>query len=191
MAQINLLKKNSFSEDFSEKIPSVLVKVLAAVLLMVLGYYGWLYSAVGKNTKELARLEKKVSDDRASALSMKERSELLVRQQQLKAFNTVTESQVYWSQLMPVLASSTLKSSIYNGLKVSPDGFVTLEVSVPNIQELDKFLQVFDLPEYNKYFSNVRIGSYSKVQDDKGTQIKFEVKFIFNPDIIKPAQKAN
>lgn len=171
-----------------ESLPPILVKILAGVFVLVLGYWGWLYFSFGKNAKEINNLNGQITSLRTQALNMADRPELATRQLQLKEYSGLLDKQIYWSQLMPVLASSTLKTATYNSLKVSPEGTVSLNVSVPQVEELDKFLQVFDLPQYNKYFNNVRISSLSKVQTAAGTQIRFEVKFNYDPELIKPKE---
>lgn len=186
MAQINLLKQSAPQTDLWEKAPHIIVKFLAVALLLTLAGYGWLYVSAKQEGQKIVSQQQQLSDEQNKALGMKNRDELLTRQQQLKEYSGLVDKQIYWSQLMPVLASSTLKTAVYNSLKVTPDGRVDLDVSVPTLQDLDKYLQVFDLPEYNKNFNNVRISSFSKVQNAKGTQIRFEVSFNYNPDIIKP-----
>ena len=185
MAQINLLKQTSGSSGFWESFPAVLAKVLIAVLLLVGAYYGWLFWKSGQNIKQANQLQTKMASERDSALNLKQRNEVLTRQSQLKEFGGIVDKHIYWSNLLPVLASSTLQSANYSSIKASPDGTVNLTVTVPDLNELDKYLQVFDLPQYNQNFNNVRISTYHKVQSKTGSGLQFEVRFDFNPGIIK------
>jgi hypothetical protein len=187
LAQINLLKQNSGSSNFQSGFPKLLNKILIALLVLTIVYYGYLIWKSSQTLKAGAAVQYQINRDRTAALNLGQRNAVLTRQSQLKAYAGTIASHVYWSQLMPVLASSTLSSAIYSSLRASPDGSLDLTVTVPSLQDLDKYLQVFDQPQYNQYFSNIRISAFHKVQSASGNGLQFEVKFNFNQNIIKYA----
>lgn len=191
VAQINLLKQNTSSTGFWDSFPALLAKLLIAVLVLVVIYYGWLFWKSGQNVKQATDLQDKMASERSTALGLQQRNEVLTRQNQLQQYGNLEAKHVYWSNLLPALASSTLQSATYNSLKASPDGTITLDVIVPNLQELDKYLQVFDLPLYDQNFSNVRISAYHKVESKAGSGLEFEVRFDFNPSLITYKQNQN
>ena len=123
-------------------------------------------------------------EEKQKALDMSGRKELLVRQQQLKSFNDLVASHLYWSQLLPHIAQATYNKATYSNLKVATNGDLSLSVNVPDLSDMDRYLQVFDLPQVNKYFKQVRIGTYHKVQGKNSTTISFEVMMQFDQGII-------
>lgn len=185
MAQINLLKQKSASQNFLEGLPALIVKLLVVVLIGVLVYYGWIYLKQRDVDGQIVELQERIAQSKQSVLENENRNELFTRQAQLQELDKLIEGHLYWSQLMPALANVTLKSANYSGLKILDDGEITLKVTVPDLVELDKFLQVFDLPSVNSKFSNVRIGSFHKVQDEDNTVLSFDVKMQYNPEILK------
>ena len=188
MAQINLLKQSGSSYNFWENFSGMLVKICLALLVLLAAYYGWLFWQSGQIDKQITNTQSAVASKNSEVYGMKDRDQALTRQQQVQALNSLIGSHIYWSQLFPVLASSTLKSAYYKSLKVDPQGSIELQVSLPSLEDLDKYMQVFDQPEYNKYFSNLRVSSFSQVQGKGQTSIDFSVKFDFNPGIIKYQQ---
>jgi hypothetical protein len=184
VAQINLLKQSAPSNNLWEIIPKILTRVFAVVLIGLILYYAWLFFRSKSLDNQIAATKVQINTDRQSALNSPQRDELLVRQTQLKDLSGLISSHVYFSQLLPVLAQDTLKTASYSSLKADASGNLTLAVTVPTLEDLDKYLQVFDLPEVNKNFSNVRIGGYTKVNIAGSTAISFQVNMQYNPSII-------
>lgn len=186
MAQINLLKQQkTIGRGSLSFLPGLFVKLLVLILAAVVAYYGWSIIKERQVKKETASLQKKVAENKAAAAQNPDRDELLTRQQQLLKLSTLLDNHVYWSQVMPELAKATLKTAHYNSLKVAGDNTLVLNVNVPNLSELDKFLQVFDLPEFSKNFSNIRVGAFHTSQNGDQTVINFEVKMAYNPALLK------
>lgn len=185
MAQINLLKQTTSSTNAWEIIPKILVKVLLLVLVLVLAYYAWLFISFNKTVKDIENTKSDIEKIRSTSLNVAGRNEVLTRQLQIKALNEAVNSHIYWSQLMPKLAAVTLKTASYTSMRVNNTGLLTLVVNVPDLESLDKYLQVFNLPEVNKNFSNVLISGYHKVQGENANSINFEVSMKFNPAIIQ------
>ncbi len=186
MAQINLLKQQAGpSRNIWEIASKILVRITAVILLALITYYGWLYFRSKSIDKQIVKLQVQIENDQKKAFEAPERAELLTRQQQLKSLDGLIAQHIYWSQLMPKLAGSTLKKATYSNLRITSDGKLNLSVTVPTISDLDKYLQVFDLPEINKYFSNVRIGSFQNVQSKDSTSVRFDVMMDYNPQITK------
>lgn len=186
MAQINLLKQNTAaSGNFKNNIPNILIRLFLAVLPLLFVYYGWLFIDSKSTDNKIAAAQTKINNDRATALAAKNRSELLTRQLQLKSLGGLIGSHIYWSQLFQPLAASTLKLSSYSTLRVGSGDDLTLSATVPSLSDLDKYMQIFDLPQFNQNFSDVRIGGFSKAQDKNSTSIKFEVRMKYDPKIIE------
>lgn len=184
MAQINLLKQPTQASDLWEKLPKFLVRGLAVILVFLVGYYGWLYFQSKKIDGEIIDLQSKINTDAQAAFNAPRRAELLTRQLQLKDLNSLIAAHVYFSKLMPKLAKATLSDASYSSLKVGQDGLLVLSVHVSSLENLDRYLQVFDLPDVNKYFSDVRISSYHKVQGKDSTGISFQITMKYNGGII-------
>lgn len=187
MSQINLLKQSSSPNGNLQKLSKLFAIVFAALAVLLVGYYAWLfidYSFIGS---QIQKAQVQYNSDLQTALAMPQRSELITRQQQLKSFSDLLNSHQYWSQLLPALAAVTLKSASYSDLKVDNTGRVTIQVSVPTLDDLDKYLQVFDLPAVSKNFSNVAIGAYHKEQGKNSTSIQFQVMMDYNPALIQYA----
>lgn len=167
------------------------VRVLAVGLFALIIYYGWLNYSSSKLTKEILTTQQKLKQEANDALAISQRDEVLTRQLQLKTLQGAIGQHVYWSQLLPELARVTLKTASYTSLKVGDDSTLSLNASVPTLGDLDKYLQVFDRPEFNKYFSNVRIGGYSKAQGIEGGpgRLTFDVVMNFDPSVL--SYKAN
>jgi hypothetical protein len=182
VSQINLLKQPS--ESHSGATPKIFEWILIVVLGGLIVYYGWLYFASNQADKNITATEIVIDQETQKALSAPQRQELITRQEQLKNLASLISSHVYWSQILPKLAQSTLKTATYSDLQINPDGTLTLSATVPTLADLDIYLQVFDLPAVNKYFSNVKISSFAKVQNLTSSAIKFQVTMNYDPSII-------
>ena len=174
-----------------ESLPSLLVKILALVLLGLIIYYAWIFVAIGQVKDKIGKEQQAIADAQAKANAVPNREQIYTRQAQLQQLDTLVANHPYWSQIFPALAKVTLKKADYSTIQVSKEGELTMTVSVPSLQDIDKFLQVFDQPEFNKNFNNLRMGSFHKVQDSAApgqqaaTQYTFDVKMNFNPALLR------
>lgn len=185
MAQINLLKQSGGTGNFSNLLPKIIVRLFALVLAALIGYYVWLFIDLNNVNKQIAQAQDKTNNDRQVVSSITNRSELYTRQLQLKNLQGLISKHVYWSQLLPEIARVTLKSASYKNLNVSDKGDLLLNVSVPTLIDLAKYMEIFDIADYNKNFDNIRVGGFSQVQDKGVTSIQFQVSMKFNPQIIQ------
>ena len=186
MPEINLLKQNTSSGSFSDSAPKIFAWVLLLVLICLVGFYVWLYFQSKSIEEQAKTLQQSMANKKKEALEMEERDELLTRQAQLKALTGLVGGHVYWSQLLPEIAEVTLKTASYASLTAGgADGRISLETTVPSLVDLDKFMQVFDLPQFNKNFNDIRIGGFNKAQTKDGSSIKFRVDMKYNPQIIQ------
>jgi len=194
LAEINLLKQSSTGGDFKKNIPKFLIWVFLAALILLFAYYGLLFfESKGIDTK-MAAVEIQMNNDNQAALSPKGKDELLTRQQQLQSLSGLIGSHIYWSQLFKPLADATLKNASYSSLTTGVGNDLILSVTVPTLEDLDKYMQIFNLPEFDQNFSNVRIGGFSKAQGKNSTYVRFEVKMQYDPKIIQykaPSNNAN
>jgi hypothetical protein len=56
---------------------------------------------------------------------------------------------------------------------------------VPSLEDLDKFLQIFDNPKFNENFTSVRVSALGKIKEDEKTTYRFDLRMKFNPQLIK------
>jgi hypothetical protein len=186
VAQINLLKQNvSVGSQLQKDIPKFLVRLFLIILVGIIGYYGWLFFQAKSLDSQIAETNVKINSEQQSGLTEKNRNELMTRQQQLKSLNGLVASHSYWSQLFKPLADATLKNASYSNLQVSLDGGLSLSVAVPTLEDLDKYMQIFDLPQFNQNFSNVIIGGFTKVDSKNSTGVQFQAKMKFDPKLIQ------
>ncbi len=184
MPQINLLKQSSTTSHIMRgSLNGVLVKILAVVLVGVLGWYAWMFFETSKISASNDALAIQISQEQNQLKNFTNRSEILTRQAQLQQFNTLVENHIYWSNLFPELARVTLQGADYTALNATNDGTINVSVAVPNLVDLDNFLQVFDLTDINKSFSNLTIGSVS--QDSITNTVRVDVKFNFDTGLLQ------
>ncbi len=184
MAQINLLG----SSDLGKKsgFPTTLLgRVLFVVLILVLVYYTYLFFSIRSKTSAIAEMEQRIAQAQSESLSNIDRKELLTRQQQLQNANDLIKTHVYWSYFLPELAKVTLQNSSYLDITTQNNGIVELTLVVPNYAEMDKVLQVFDLPQFNQQFSDVKIVSIGKSQQKDVIRNELKVQLKFNTDYIR------
>jgi hypothetical protein len=191
VAQINLLKQGTAGPSFNGNTPKVLIWFFLGVFLIVLGYYGWLFVESKSLDNKLTAAETQINNDSQAATTLSGRGELFTTQQQLQGLATLISSHVYWSQLFQPLADATLKDASYSSLNVDTTNGLTLSVTVPSLEDLDKYMQTFNLPVYNKNFSNLHIGGFSKVQSGNSSSIMFQVQMQFNPQLIQYQPPSN
>lgn len=185
MAQINLLKQTSSDTNFLDAGPKILARALAIILALLVVYYIWLFIDLNRTENKTLETRAKINADKQLALDMPNRDEFLTRQLQLKGLEGLIGGHPYWSQLLPELSRVTLKNASYKSLTAGSGGEVALSVSVPTLADMSKYMEIFDLPEFNQNFSNIRIGSFSKVQDKTSTSIQFQVKMEYSPELIQ------
>lgn len=186
MPQINLLKQQKKTTgDSWQTLTTIMVKCLGFLLLLLILYYGYLLYQMHRGQAKLNNENAKLQEVQKSLSSIEGRDELYTRQQQLEQLMAVVANHAYWTKLLPALAQVTLKSAYYTRLQAQTDGSLTMDVSVPTIDDLDKFLQIFDLSQFNANFYNIRVSSIGKIQ--VGTQLltDFHVVMQFNPAILK------
>lgn len=191
MAEINLLKQSSAGSDLKKNSSKFLIRGLLIVLVLLVVYYGWLFIESKSIDNKMVAAEAQINTDNQSALGATGRDELLTRQQQLQTLSDLIGPHTYWSQLFKPLADATLKNATYSSLTVGKDNEVVLSVTVPTLEDLDKYMQIFNLSRFDQNFSDVRIGGFSKVQDKNSTSVKFEVQMQFDPKIIQYQTQSN
>jgi hypothetical protein len=191
MAQINLLKQNSTGGDIGKNVPKYLIWFFLVILALLLTYYGWLFFQSKNIDNKTETAQTQINNDSKAALALKGRDELLTRQQQLESLSGLVNSHIYWSQLFKPLSEATLKNASYSSLTVGTDNDLTLSVAVPALEDADKYIQIFNLPEFYRNFSDVRTSGFSKIQDKNSTSIRFDVRMLYNPKIIQYQTPSN
>jgi hypothetical protein len=188
MAEINLLQPEQVSASTLIGRGQYFVsRILMIILIVMLAGYAYLFVDLSRTNTNVAKTKSKIAQAQQEALNNKNRGELLTRQGQLKELDTLIKGHLYWSYLLPELARVTLKSAKYSNIEADATGKLNLTVSLNSYEELEKFLQIFDLPEYNEQFSNVKVISITKTQQEATGTIDTAVKLqlTFNPAYIK------
>jgi hypothetical protein len=187
MSQINLLDSET-KTSFRVNTYAWLSKAMAGLLVLVLLAYGVLYFMQNSRQKQVNEVRKKTIAAQKELVESTDRKELVTRQGQLNSLNPLLENHFYWSGLLPELARISLRQSTYVNIDAAGDGSIILNVKMPSYADLDKFLQVFDLPEYNRQFSNVRVLSINKeISAESQIAYAMRVQLNFNTDFIKNA----
>jgi len=162
--------------------------ILAALVI----YYAWLFFDSKSIDGKITQAQAQIASDQQKVTSIQGRDELLTRQLQIKNLQALIAAHVYWSQLFPELARVTLKTASYTTLKVGLSDDLTLGVTVPSLSDLDKYMQIFDLSQFNQNFSDIRINGFNKVQGVSSTAVQFQVSMTYNPSLIQyNAQSGN
>jgi len=187
MAEINLLATNTKKTTLGSAIGSLMVKALAVVLLAALAYYGFAFFMVSSMDKKITETKALIESDQQDIISNKARPELLIRQTQLDEAAKLISSHVYWSRFFKDIAKATLQASAYGGFTVDQGGVIIASVLVSDYAALDQWLQVFDLPSFNKNFSDVKIISVTKVDEENFVGLDARVKFTYNLESLKGA----
>lgn len=185
MAQINLLKQTAPNRNLGESTPQLLVRIFVGALLLLLIYYAWLLFDSSHVDSQIVQEQAKVNAAKQQALAMQDRNELLTRQQQIQSLQGLIGAHVYWSQLFPELARVTLKTASYSSIRAGEADQISLDVTVPSLADLDKYMQIFNYPQFNQNFNEIRISGYSKVQSQSATSVQFEVTMQYNPALLR------
>ncbi len=189
MAEINLLQSHTVNDQPSTGFAlRVIARLLTIILIVVLIIYGLLFFYNWSAQKKLVATRNDIDTAQHKALESKDRNELIIRQEQLTSLETLLDNHVYWSYLLPELARVTLKSAHYTEVNAQKDGSLDLTVNLPNYEEIEKYLQIFDLPEFNQQFYDVRVLGINNIQTDNAIETQMRVKLTFNPEYIKGRQ---
>ncbi len=185
MAEINLLDTQAPSSVLKAQGKIWLVRMITTVfILVVLAYvfllvFGWLTDrSIGEAKDSVAKLQ---SDFKSNP----DREQLITRQGQLKNANQLLANHHYWSPVLPELARVTLASAKYSSILVDIKDGLELTVTTPSYEEAEKFLQVFDLPEYNTKFSNVKLLALTKAESDNVLQTNMRLHLTVDPSLFK------
>jgi hypothetical protein len=188
VAEINLLKQSTSAADNWSFAYLFWIRLLGVVLILLIAYYAWLYITFNSVKTEISKTQTTINSEIQESLGSQDRNELLTRQLQLLSLQTILQNHVYWSQLFPVLAQDTFKTATYSSFTAeTTDNTITLQASVPTLNDLDSYTQVFDLPQYYQNFSNVFISGFNQNQDQLQSVngVSFNVKMQFNPSLIQ------
>lgn len=186
MSEINLLQSRIEETGVSSNpFIKIIARLLMFLVVVAVGVYVALLINSWLTKKKLADVNEKIQNVQSSAIANKDRIELVTRQEQLGELETLIANHKYWSVLLPELARVTLKTAKYSEINAKDDGKLDLTVKLPNYEEIEKFLQIFDLPEYNQQFSNVKIISINRVLTESRVETELTLQLTFNPEFIK------
>lgn len=185
MSEINLLQTQTTFHQVKEKGKRWLLRVATLVFLLTLALYGYLFYRDWSGQNQIAEHQAVIAEAQTSLENNKERAELITRQGQLKSVNQLLDEHLFWSGVLPELARVTLSSAEYSVIETSEEGDLNLSVTVPTYADAEKYLQVFDLPEYNRYFSNVRVMALTRSQKDTSLQTTMRLQLTLDPALLK------
>lgn len=190
MADINLLGTDSHNSSSVNNgmLARLLARLMMLLLFLSVAAYAGLYLLNYLSKNNLETTNTKIEQLQTQALASKDRNELVTRQEQLKQLDVLVDKHLYWSSLLPELARVTLKSARYSEITATSDGKLELSVLLPSYGDIEKFMQIFDLPEYNKQFSNVRIVGIDNTQTGTTIETKLRLELTFNPALIKTSK---
>ena len=144
-----------------------------------------MYLEEKKITTSVTKLQSEIASAKKDALNRPERYELLTRQGQLKELTSLSGNYEYFTKLFKPLADNTLKRARYASIKAENSGEVTLSASVPTLEDLDKYFQLFNTSSFSTNFNNVKVGGFYKVKEKDLEKYTFEIKMNFDPGLIK------
>lgn len=185
MSEINLLQTQSTFHQVKERGKRWLLRIMTLAFIVALVLYAYLFYRDWSGQKQIAENQNVIAEVQSSLENNAKRSELLVRQGQLKSANELLNAHLFWSGLLPELARISLVSAEYSLIETTEQGDLNVTVTVPTYTDAEKYLQVFDLPEYNKYFSNVRVIGLSRNQKDEILQTTMRLQLTLNPELLK------
>jgi cell division protein FtsB len=189
MPQINLLGQDSqrYSAPWT-KGPLYTVRLFAFLFVAMLAYWGYLFVRTRITTKEVADIQAQIIKTQKEILSSEKRRELLVRQGQLDATGRLLQEHKYWSRLLPELARVTLKTASYISFSADSVGTAHMVVTVPSYKDFDKFLQVFDLAQFNDHYFQVTVSSVGKFQQGDTQSVRFDVTLHYDQEFLRAAE---
>ncbi|MDE2311926.1 MAG: hypothetical protein KGJ93_02440 [Patescibacteria group bacterium] len=184
MAQINLLKQKSPSENLAGVLPKIIANVLVAAVLGLGVYYGWLWYRISQTEHAISSGQQALAKAAESVKDISGREEVYTRQAQLKQYNTLVAGHLYWSHLFPALAAATLKGSSYSSMRVTSEGTLQLSVTLSDLNAVDKYIQVFDQPQFNKYFSNLVVNGLKRTGIGPDSPYDLEARLTFDKSLL-------
>ncbi len=185
MADINLLETQSTVSVVKIQGKRWIFRLAMLFLVLVVGMYGYLLFSSWRIDSRLSIAQAQIKKAQDSLSGNKQRSELITRQAQITNINKLLDSHLYWSTFLTELSRVTLAQAQYSNIEVDKEGHLNLTVTVPSYAEAEKYLQVFDLPEYNKQFSNVKVMSLSKIQQSDLIKTTMRLQLTLNPELLK------
>ncbi len=185
MADINLLDSQAHTNVIRARGKQWLLRLVTIVLVAALLLYAGLFFMSWRADKKTTEAKQTIENTVAEMQANEKRKELITRQGQLKNIDQLLAAHMYWSTLLPELARVTLTSAQYTSISANDDGSIELTVTVPSYSEAEKFLQVFDLPEYNKQFSNVKVMSLAKTEQGNLLATVMRINLSLSPDFLK------
>ena len=155
------------------------------VFITMLCYWGYAYYQSKKIAKDISNKQQAILKLRNDILNSEGRKELLIRQGQLTEATKLLGAHPYWSKFLPELGQVTLKAASYLSISATNAGTLRLSAVAADYNQVDKFLQVFDTNDFNKYFSDVRLFTLSKYQLADTSGIKFDIEMKYDASILK------
>lgn len=185
MADINLLQTQSTISAVRDQGKRWLFRIAIFILVIVIAAYAFLILSSWRSDSKLTEARTKIKAVQDSLSNNKKRTELVTRQAQISNVDKLLNNHLYWSEFLPELARVTLTQAQYSIIEVDKEGHLNLTVTVPSYADAEKYLQVFDLPEYNQKFSNVKVLSLSKIQQDDLIKTTMRLQLTLNSELLK------
>lgn len=186
MAEINLLNSERESHhSITASSKKWLLRLVTVIFVLAIAFYGYLFFNSWRTEKSIAKATKSVQEFQNTINNNSKRQELITRQGQLNAVNDLLDKHLSWSVILPELSRVTIRSAKYSNMDFSEGGSLELTVTLPSYAEADKYLQVFNLPQFNRQFSNVTVMSLTRGQDENLTETVLRLQLEYNIDFLK------
>jgi len=185
MPDINLIGSERQELSRSRSLGSLLTGFFVLILILFIAYYGFLLFRGRQLAKDITSTQAKIVESEAKIRNNSEKNEVFTRQAQIADLKTLLATHLNWSRVVPELARVTLRSASYTDFLAESGNNIVMTVEVPNYVELDKFLQVFDLPQYSQNISHVKIRSIAKIQQEDSLKLRAKIEFTYNEDSLK------
>jgi len=182
MAEINLLGTDRQQQQKRKNFGSLITAIFVILLVLLFAFYGYLLLRGRQLGTDTTELQAQIAQAEQDIRNNSEKNQLFTRQAQLADLQKLLRDHLNWSRIVPELSRVTLRSTAYTDFSSEDDGTIVMTLDAPNFVELDKFLQVFDLPQYAQNVSDVRIRSISKAQEDDSLRLRAKIEFTYNKD---------
>lgn len=182
MSEINLLQTTKPSTP-SRDIYGVLNKIGVVLLVLVIGFYVYLFIAQSQVNKKITAEEGKNQQITADIKQIPKYQEFLATQTKIKNIKTILDNHLAWSKFIQAFTNATLNTASYKKFVAKNDGTATINGSVPDFKNLDKLIDGFQLPEFD-FIKEVKLTNVSLTETDASSAIDFNLNVIFNKNLL-------
>lgn len=182
MAEINLLQTDK-PKTSNRDIYGILNKVGTILLIVVIGFYVYLFVAQSQVNKQITVEQEKNQQITEEIKKIPKYQEFLATQTKIKNIKTILDNHLAWSKFIQAFSNATLNTATYKKFVAKNDGTATINGSVPDFKNLDKLIDGFQLPEFD-FIKEVKLTNVSLAETDSTSAIDFNLNVIFNKNLL-------